>query len=638
MCGINGVLLRKPKQEIKNTISEMNQAILHRGPDEDGVFVYEDRVAIGMRRLSIIDLSTGKQPIFNEDKSIVIVFNGEIYNYQSLRDTLIKTGVSFKTNSDTEVILKLYELHGKECLNFLNGMFAFAIVDKNQDKIFIGRDRLGEKPIYYYHDNNLFVWASELKSVMIALKSENIFPKISYEAISLYFSLSFIPAPYTIYDGVSKLKPGHWLDISLHSLDYTIGQYWDVKLEESNHDLITDYKVAQKQLRTILYDSIEKRMIADVPLGAFLSGGVDSSIITAVMADIKKNNSVKTFSISFADKNYDESYKAAIVAKHCNTDHQNFEVNYDEMRLNIDNIIQNFDEPFSDSSAIPTYYVSLMAREKVKVALTGDGGDEAFGGYERYLMGHYGNQYRKAVPQSIHEYLVKPLLSKINQVKENRYSKLSKIKKVVNAIGKNDFEDICNIISLCFSASEKEELLKSNFQFLTNNLLAPHIDNALKYPTSYLKKARYIDKNISLDGDMLVKVDRASMLASLECRAPFLDHRLFEFSNKLPDTFLIDKTNKKKILKETFSDLLPSNFLNLPKRGFAIPVGTWLRVNLKEEMYTLIDRDFLEQQNIFNIEYIQRVVNEHLNYSQDHTYKVWSIFCFQKWYQNNHVC
>lgn len=635
MCGINGIVQRKDYFDILSQVHQMNNSIFHRGPDDEGIFECENRIGLGMRRLSIIDLSGGKQPISNNDDSITIVFNGEIYNYKELRKSLVDDNISFKTNSDTEVILKLYEKYGVKCLTYLNGMFAFSIYDKKNNKIFIARDRAGEKPLYYVKNENYFMWGSEMKSITTALKEEKDSLSISTDAINLYFSFSFIPAPYTIYNEIFKLNSASYIEIDTNTLDFEITKFWDVDIE-NNKDIITDYAIAQKKLRETLYDSVEKRMIADVPLGVFLSGGIDSSIITAIMADIKNGESIRTFSVGVSDKNYDESQRALLVSNHLKTDHNPIELNFNEIRESIDEVILNYDEPFGDSSALPTYFVSRMTRKKVKVALTGDGGDEVFGGYERYLMGHYGKKYRKYIPKMVHRNMISPLLNLINQSEDNRYSKLSKIKKVVNSLGENEFEDILNVMSLCFNENDKKNLLKEQYykdkrtDLLSGNVLKV-LDNE---ELSYLTKSRYMDKNISLDGDMLTKVDRASMLASLECRAPFLDHRLFEFTNKLPEKFLINGIDKKFILKDTFKTLLPDNFLNLPKRGFAIPIGTWLRENLKNELLELTDKDFLKEQGIFNEDYLSNIVREHINHIQDHSYKVWSVYCFQKWYKD----
>lgn len=635
MCGINGIL-SLVEIDIKLEINKMNDLIIHRGPDDDGIYIDSNKVALGMRRLAIIDIEKGGQPMFSEDRNIIIVFNGEIYNYKIIRKQLeIEFNIIFNSHSDTEVILRGYEIWGKDVLQYLNGMFAFSIYDKKRGKVFIARDRVGEKPLYYFKDDKYFIWGSELKSLIAVLKQTKKSLKISSDAINLYFSLSFIPAPYTIYEEIFKLCSGNYLEIDTETLEFDIVKYWDVEIED-NENIITNYSVAQKELRKILYDSIEKRMIADVPLGVFLSGGIDSSIITAIMSDINSGQPIQTFSIGVADKNYDESHRASIVAKHLKTEHNAINLNFDKIRESIDEVISNYDEPFADSSALPTYYVSKIARQKVKVALTGDGGDEVFGGYERYMMGYYGRKYRSFVPDIIHKNIVKPIITSINQSKENRYSTLSKIKKVVDSMGENEQEDIVNIMSLCFNEEKKKCLLKEAYrQNKLTNLLSKSIEKVTNSQSlTYLKKSRYLDKNISLDGDMLVKVDRASMLASLESRAPLLDHRLFEFTNKLPDSFLINGTDKKFILKDTFKSLLPPDFLNLPKRGFAIPIGTWLRENLKKELIELTEIDFLREQGIFNEDYILQLVNEHLNYIQDHSYKIWSIYCFQKWYKN----
>ena len=633
MCGINGFVLNQKNENARSFIKAMNNTIIHRGPDGDGVFTADNRVALGMRRLAIIDLSTGNQPMYSKGGSLVIVFNGEIYNYKELKKAFIEKGITFYTDSDTEVILKGYEIYGKEIVRHLNGMFAFAIYDSKEQEIFIARDRVGEKPLYYCPDKDFFTFSSELKSIKKLFETTNKeISTISKKALQLYFTLTFIPAPYTIYENVYKLQPGSYLVLNTNTNEYSITQYWDVAINKQD-ELIEDYKEAKRQLHELLYDSVEQRMISDVPIGVFLSGGIDSSIITAIMADLRPTEKIKTFSVVSNQLEYDESTRSNAVAKHCNTDHHSILFEFGDLRNHLEEVVLNYDEPFADSSALATFWVAKKTREYVTVALTGDGGDEVFGGYNRYLMSYYSNLYRKIVPNYLHKKIIKPFINNVNQ-NRNELSRFAHYQKLINSIGESEFSDLVNVMSLGFSENEKRLLLKKEYYEDSNGTFFESHYDRVKNKSSLLK-ARYLDKNISLEGDMLVKVDRASMLTSLECRSPLLDHRLFEFSNLLPDSFLLNGKDKKRILKDTFRHLVPTGLFDMPKKGFAIPIGLWLRKHLQNEIMTLSEKEFLIAQKIFEPEYIQTILKEHFSENKNHTYKVWTYYCFQKWYINN---
>jgi len=624
MCGINGLIYKAPVEDIHSKINSMNNMIIHRGPDDNGIYTIDDQIAMGMRRLSIIDLENGKQPIFNDDKTLVIVFNGEIYNFLELRKKLENIGIQFNTHSDTEVILKLYETYGIESFVMLNGMFAFSIHDKVRNEIIIVRDRFGEKPIYYTVNRDRFIYASELKSIVNAAPEVK---TISDTSLYLYFTLTYIPAPHTIYKDVFKLEAGNYLIVNTQSLKIEKKSYWDINLQEQ--EKIEDYTLAKKELRSLLFDSVEKRMIADVPLGVFLSGGVDSTIIAAVMSKVSGKR-INTFSIGYTNKRYDESPRAAIVANHINSHHHEYILDYKEILADIDNIILNYDEPFADSSCLPTYYVSKQTAKHVKVALTGDGGDEVFGGYNKYQLHIQGKIYEDFVPSKIHEKVVKPFFNKGFGKSADSKSFFSKAKKMVNALGSDVLSNHLNVISLGFQKEELSRLF--NNKALVDNLNLETIFPFESLGSSRLKFARYIDKNTSLEGDMLVKVDRASMLCSLECRAPFLDHRLMELSYKIPDNYLIKGRNKKRILKETFEDLLPANFHNAPKSGFEIPIAYWFRNELKDDLLKVLSADNLEKHQLFDIDYIKSLLVQHTQNIADHSVKLWALYCFQKWY------
>ncbi len=630
MCGINGILYKNEHLSIGVELQKMNDAIIHRGPDAEGTYIYQERLAMGMQRLSIIDLSSGNQPIYNDDRSLVIVFNGEIYNFLILKEKLKAKGLVFRTNSDTEVLLKMYEIYGVEAFKQLNGMFAFSIHDIKLNKLFIVRDRFGEKPLYYYKNEECIYWASELKSIkIVAPKIKN---AISRKALSLYFALSYIPAPYSIYQDVSKLRAGHYLSIDTNNNCISEHIYWDITKPKT---LINDYDEAKQKLKELLVDSVEKRMIADVPIGVFLSGGVDSTIIAAIMANLSPNKKIKTFSIGFDSGAYDETPKARQAAEYIGSEHYEFRLNGETVLEQIDKVILNFDEPFADSSSLPTYLVAHETAKHVKVALTGDGGDEVFGGYNKYLLSSYGAIYSKFIPDSFNTKIIKPLAQKYFSKVKNTKSKGYKINRFIQATGKDWVKRHLDIMSLSFNETEKKALLINGEYPSLESILNSDIMSATAFSDDILKAVRYLDKNISLEGDMLVKVDRTSMLNSIECRAPYLDHRLMEFSYQIPDNFLINGQNKKRILKDTFSDMLPKGFFNTSKSGFEMPIGDWFRAELKQDLLTTLAEDNLDKHDLFNKQLIQELINQHLYQGMDNSRKIWALYCLQKWYNNN---
>ena len=630
MCGINGIVSKTTSSDIKSRVLKMNDAIHHRGPDDQGCFVDNNKVALGMKRLSIIDVKNGKQPIFSSDKSIVLVFNGEIYNYLDLKNILIKEGMSFDTNSDTEVVLKSYEKFKYNVSEKLNGMFAFSIFDKNNNKVLISRDRFGEKPLYYTKSGDEFLWSSELKS-LISQKPE--LKVISKKSLHLYLSLSYIPAPYTIYENVFKLEPGYNLILDATTLNFKINKYWDIKKSEKVHHF-TNYSNAKKKLNDLLFESVEKRMLSDVPLGVFLSGGADSTIISSIMSKIS-NQKIKTFNISYENKRYDESKRARKISKHIKSEHYEFKLNYDDLIYKLDEIILNYDEPFADPSALPTYFVSNKTSDYVKVALTGDGGDEIFGGYNKYLIHSYGKIYQKLVPKIITKNILEPSLNLLFNKNTDTKSFKTKIKKLFDSIGGDALTNHLNIIQLSFKKEDLIKLYSKVTFFDTNTILKNLLNIDSNFFESDLKIARYIDFKISLEGDLLTKVDRASMLNSIECRAPLLDHKLADFSYNIPDKFLIKYGNKKRIFKDTFDYLLPKNFLNSPKSGFEIPIGNWLRNEIKNDFKETLSDENLSRHSFFNISYVNLLMDEHLSTKTDHSWKLWTLFCFQKWYNFN---
>jgi len=631
MCGINGIInfKGKHKESIATTLNTMNDLIVHRGPDEDGLFCEEHQkftLGMAMRRLSIIDLSSGKQPIFSDDKSIVIVFNGEIYNYQSIKSKLLKEGVVFNTSSDTEVILKAYEKYGTESFQWLDGMFGFSIYDKNINKVFIARDFFGEKPLYYCETANDFIWASELKSIINTLDYT---PNISKKGLNLYFRLTYIPAPHTIYENIFKLEANHFIEYDVNSNKKTIHKINAEPKPKTTNISFHDAKIKTKQL---VYDSVDSRSIADVGLGTFLSGGVDSSIISLCLAQ-STDKKIDTFSIGFKKASYDETDKSRVVAEMINSNHHEFIIDEDDLKNNIHDILLNFDEPFSDTASLPTHLLSEKTREHVTVALTGDGGDEVFGGYNKYYIGKMNKRYTSIVPESLHKSVLK-LSNKYLINKDDTRGRKFQVNKLLNAID-YDGKFYWDIISLANTSSQLEEIMAP--EYFENDIFKEYKAILNKEKIESITDFRQVDKILSLEGGMLAKVDRTSMMASLECRAPFLNRDLWEFTNTLPEEYLMKGWNKKYILKETFKDQFPENFLDKSKSGFGSPTGDWLRQSLKTELESYIEPNFLYNQGIFNVAEISKLVKEHLNSKKDSTFRVWSYYCFQKWYKNTYL-
>jgi len=626
MCGINGIISRSLKNDLKKNINMMNNKIIHRGPDDSGHYIDTvggKNIALGMRRLSIIDIDNGKQPIVSDDGNLVLVFNGEIYNYLTLKNELeLNHQVEFITSSDTEVILKMYEIYGQESFSKLDGMFAFSILDKNISKIFIARDFFGEKPLYYSNNSYGLVWASELKSVFCCIDK----PKISMKGLELFFKLNYIPAPYTIYDGILKLEPNNYIEFDIEKNLLNIIPI-HVENKTKKHNLIS-FNSAKMVTKDLIKESVFSRSVSDVPIGTFLSGGVDSSIVSYCLAK-NLDKRINTFSIGFENKKFDERNKSRIVSKLINSKHHEIIINENSLLEEIDDILNNFDEPFGDASALATFLVSKQTSNYVKVALTGDGGDEVFAGYNKHYMSLINNRYTSLISSRLHNNLQIPLRKLLVTKNDNRGLRF-KLRKTLDSLDYNG-NFYWNIISLGFQEKEVEKLLirkqqKDSLNYFKNKLNGFDKDD--------LFGIRMIDKIVSLEGDMLAKVDRTSMLSSLECRAPFLNKKIWDFTNSLPDNYLINKGSKKFILREAFKEHFPDGFLNKSKKGFGVPVGDWLRGVLRKEFISYIDKDFIKEQGIFNYEYISKLVDNHLSGKEDATFKIWPFYCFQKWYKN----
>ncbi|RZJ34851.1 MAG: asparagine synthase (glutamine-hydrolyzing) [Flavobacterium sp.] len=624
MCGINGYVVKNGRgKSLGDALRQMNTKIIHRGPDEDGFFEESENCAVGMamRRLSIIDLATGQQPIYSDDRTKVILFNGEIYNFKELRNNLISEGISFHTTSDTEVILRLFEKYGVKSFSMLDGMFAFSIYDKLAQKIYIARDFFGEKPLYYTQNHDRFIWASELKSIMEVLGEK---PPIDTTALNLFLQLTYIPAPYTIYEGIRKLEANHYIELDCTNFGFSVNE---IKQDFPSYPEMSKAD-AVKKTRTMVEESVLSRSVSDVPIGTFLSGGVDSSIVSWCLA-AQTQSKIETFSIGFDKKSFDETDKSQVVAKLIGSNHHEFIISEKDLAANMDEILLNFDEPFADSSALASYVVAHKTREFVTVALTGDGGDEVFGGYNKYYIGKLNQNYTSLIPKSLHNPFASAMQSvlKTGDDKRGKRFKISRLLKAINYEG--DF--YYNIISLGFSESEAKEILTTSW-FLSDPMR--RYKDLAGSQNRTLTDFRNIDRMLSLEGDMLVKVDRTSMLTSLECRAPFLNKEIWNFTAQLPEKFLLNGWDKKHLLKQAFKDCFPNDFLDKSKKGFGVPVGDWLRSALRHELLSYIDRDFLEKQSVFNPDVAISLVMNHLDGKIDNTFRVWTFFCFQKWFKN----
>jgi len=624
MCGICGMVLNDPRQVVDGrVIQNMCDVIVHRGPDDEGQYV-AGNVGLGMRRLSIIDLNTGKQPISNEDGTLWIVFNGEIYNFQSIRDELEKRGHRFKTRTDTETILHAYEQYGEACVQHLNGMFAFAIWDSRDQSLFLARDRLGKKPLYYLHDPHRFIFGSEIKSI---LQAGDIPRRIDLEALDHFLTFEYIPAPLSIFQDIRKLPPAHTLRFKRGEI--RVRSYWDMQVR-SNGASPNELKT---QLRDLLQDAVRLRLVSDVPLGAFLSGGIDSSTIVALMAQVMKEP-VKTFSIGFEDSTYNELHYARIIAEKFKTDHHEFIIKPNAVELS-DTLLKYLDEPFGDFSIFPTYLVSKMARQYVTVVLSGDGGDELFAGYDTYIADKIARKYYQQLPALLRHGLIPKLMNLIPPSSKKK-GLINRAKRFVEGMSlPEQLEHVRWMIFL--QQAEKEQLYTTDIQtglvavdpyrFIKN-----YFANVSRNGADAINRQMYVDVKTYLVDDILVKVDRMSMATSLEARAPFLDYRFVELAASIPGELKMQGKTTKLILKQAMEDLLPPEILYRGKEGFSIPIKNWLKKELKPLMMDTLAPDKLKREGFFNPDYVQTLIKQHLNGTENHSHRLWALIIFGRWY------
>lgn len=630
MCGICGKIYFDPQENVSESlIRNMCEILQHRGPDESGYYV-DRNVGLGHRRLSIIDLSTGQQPMCNARKDIWIVYNGEIYNFFELREDLQQRGYLFLTTSDTEVIIHLYDEYGVSCVNYLRGMFAFAIWDTRKRRLFLARDRVGQKPLFYTLQNNSLTFASEIKAL---LQDKTVKRALDLEAMYHYLTYQYVPPPATMFKHIYKLPPAHTLLCENGRI--TLNRYWDlhyVPKIQMNEEEITE------RLTHLLQESVKLRMISDVPLGAFLSGGIDSSLVVAIMSQFS-SQPVKTFSIGFKEKDFNELPYARLVAERYNTDHQEFIVEPNAVEV-LPKLVWHFDEPFGDYSAIPTFYVAKMTSQWVKVALNGDGGDESFAGYERYL-GFKIVRYYCQLPYKIRSAFLTPLLRAFSEkTRQDHFPgflcSFARRLKFLNDLSLETPQHLYTRTMMIFSNDLKRELLSKDVRNRLEGLNS--LDYMLQYfythnANHFTDRMLYSDIMTYLPGDLLVKVDRMTMAHALEGRSPFLDHKLMEFVATLPPRLKLHHTQLKFILKKIGKAYLPNKILFRKKQGFGVPLGKWFRHELRDMVYDICLSSNLIREGIFNKATVQRILQEHQNGTMDHRHQIWLLLNLELWFR-----
>lgn len=623
MCGICGLAHADERPGDRPILEGMSAAIRHRGPDSDGYYTAPG-VGLAMRRLAIIDVRGGDQPMSNEDESLWLILNGELYNYQDMRQDLLQRGHRFKTESDTECILHYYEDEGDACVRRLRGMFAFALWDTKQRRLLVARDRLGKKPIYYTVQNDTLFFCSELTGLLTALPNR---PEIDLEAIDLYLSLQYVPEPRTVYSGVYKLPAAHTLVWAAGRA--TLQRYWDYssqpKLEGSEEELATE-------LRDRLRDAVRMRLISEVPLGAHLSGGTDSSIVVALMAELS-DAPVKTFSVGFQEEHYSELEYSRTVARRYGTDHHEFMLTYEDLPGTIQEIMVHFGEPFADASAIPLYLLSRLTRESVTVALNGDGGDEDFAGYQRYWLDPIANAYLKW-PRYVTRTLV-PALARPLRDESSRPSGQSLINGLKRLEQLAELDPRASILrwSSYFSPRQRSALWRNidGHEFRPNNAETLATEAFARGDGSLLDRTLYADVHTYLPGDLLVKADRMTMAASLEGRSPFLDHELVEWSARLPDRMKIRGRMGKYLLKKAFADYLPDNVKSHRKQGFGIPLASWFRGPLMDWSRDLLLGADAPLRHWFRESALQSYLDQHASRRVDHGKRLYALCMLAVW-------
>jgi asparagine synthase (glutamine-hydrolysing) len=630
MCGLVGIFDSRGHRPIdQGLLAAMTDSLAHRGPDGRGQYVAEG-IGLGHRRLSIIDLAGGQQPMFNEDGTIAVVYNGEIYNFKELAQELRNCGHRFHSVCDTEVIVHAWEEWGADCVRRFRGMFAFALWDNNTETLFLARDRLGIKPLFYglLADGRL-IFGSELKALLCdpVLKRD-----FDIQSIEDYFAFGYVPDPKTIYRGVRKLPPAHTFVWRRGTPQPAPQRYWEITFQADTRLKEADACV---ELRERMSEAVKIRLMADVPLGAFLSGGVDSSSVVSMMAE-HSTGQVNTCSIGFDLPEFDEAAYAALVAKHLNTQHRSRQVAADSFEL-IEDMSKFYDEPFADSSSMPTYEVCRLARENVTVALSGDGGDEAFAGYRRYRWHHYEELVRGTLPGPLRQ----PVFSLLGKI----YPKLDwaprplRAKSTLQALARDSVEGYFHSVSILddrlrqrlYSARMRRDLQGYHAREVLEDTLR---DAPVEH---HLDRVQYADMKTYLPGDILTKVDRASMAVSLEVRVPLLDHKLLEWAATLPPALRLRAREGKYLLKKAMEERLPKEILYREKMGFCIPLASWFRGPLRDIVRQRLLAGILEQVDLFDMAFIERLLDEHSSRVSDHSAAIWALLMFESFLSSVHL-
>lgn len=631
MCGIAGFANKDFQTNAPETsatvLERMCRCIVHRGPDEQGTMI-DGGIALGMRRLAIIDLAGGQQPIYNEDRSCAIVFNGEIYNFPDLQKELSARGHTFKTSCDTETILHGYEEWGADVVNHLRGMFAFAIWDSRRRQLFIARDRVGKKPLHYAQTGQgTFVFGSEIKSLLAHPEIER---RVNPQALDAYLTLGYVPDPLTIFDGIHKLPPASTLTLKDNRI--SINQYWDFDYHTARTDdfMSLDAGTYLTEVRRLLEEAVRIRLISEVPLGAFLSGGIDSSTVVSLMSrHAKQTNAprVKTFSIGFREESFDELEYARIAAKAYDTDHHEFIVTPDICRV-IDELVWHFDEPFADSSAIPTYMVSKLAREHVTVALSGDGGDELFAGYTRYAIDRSRDGFASGLPRAMRHNLLHPLSRNLPHGAPG--------KNYLANIALEPLERYLDSVS-AFTQLARESLYSADFrrQLITPDYVAREFERLAAHVNTGepLDRLLYIDSKTYLTADIMAKVDRTSMATSLETRAPLLDHELIDYVVRIPASLKLRGMETKHIMKEAVRPFVPPEILHRKKQGFGVPLVKWINHELRDDLHDALTSEKSRARGLFKRDYIDVLFAEHQRGRRDHSTQLWTLYMLELWHR-----
>jgi len=622
MCGITGKFVFKDTIVEKGLIKKMADTIIYRGPDDEGIYC-APHIGLGQRRLAIIDLNkSATAPLSNEDSTVWIVFNGEIYNYQILREKLITQGHVFKTHSDTEVIIHLYEQFGAECLQHLRGMFAFTIWDSNKKIIFAARDRLGKKPYFYKKSGTSFIFGSEIKAIT-ADPSVSVSPDFS--SIDLYLTYQYVPSPYTAFEGIQKIPPASYLICNTNG-DLKIEKYWSlpdpsVKTKASEEEV-------QHEIKTKLREAVRLRMISDVPLGAFLSGGIDSGMIVAMMAQ-ESSTPVKTFSIGFEEEEYNELPYARLVSNLYETDHHELIIKPSAIDI-LPKLVKHYNEPFADASALPTFYVSELAREHATVALSGDGGDENFGGYGRYIRFQKWSKL-DLIPKQIRQipnYVLHAIIN--SSFSDNKLLDISKGLRMISA----DTPDRYNLIMSLFKEEDKNLIYTSNFNnYLFKNKIINEGSNTFTKEMTNLEWMARDDLQHYLPDCLMTKTDVVSMANSLEIRCPLLDHEFVEYAATIPSKLKLNGNDGKLIFRNLANSFLPDEIIRKPKTGFASPIKKWFSSELSEMLkMTLLD-DSATKRNLFQICGIKKMLEEQQNGKRDWSSRLWALMFLELWFR-----